>query len=103
MTHQVSTGAGTLERGARLVAGARQDFDRLAAELEGQVAGLHGRWAGAGGQAFFALHRAWTERQRVVVGALDGFEAALTGTGRDLTATDDAQASQFATFTHRLG
>jgi hypothetical protein len=38
-----------------------------------------------------------------VVAALDDFEASLRGTDRDLAATDDAQATTFTGFQHRLG
>ena len=75
----------------------------MSGELEGQIAGLRGRWAGAGGQAFFALHQAWTEKQKLVVRALDEFEASLLGTQRDVTSTDDTQAAGFITFHSRLG
>lgn len=103
MSGEMMMGAGTLSRAAGLVAGARLDFDRMSSELEGRIAGLRGAWAGAGGQAFFLLHQAWTERQRVVVGALDRFETSLLGTERDVTATDDAQAAQLAGYRSRLG
>lgn len=102
-TNEMRMGEGTLSRAAQLVADARQDFDRLAADLDGRIADLRGRWAGAGGEAFFVLHQAWTEQQRTVVGALDGFEAALLATQRDLTGTDDAQATAFSGYRSRLG
>jgi WXG100 family type VII secretion target len=102
-TQQLEVGEGALTRAAQLVAAARQDFDRMSRELDGQIAGLRGRWAGAGGEAFFALHLAWTERQGRVVAALDGFEDSLVGTGRDLAATDTTQAAGFAGFQGRLG
>lgn len=102
-TSEMGMGEGTLNRAAQLVAGAKQDFDRLSSELEGQIAGLQGKWAGAGGQAFFALHRAWTEKQRVIVGALNEFEASLVGTEKDVRGTDDTQAGNFSTYQSRLG
>lgn len=101
--NQMSMGEGTLPRAARLVADAHQDFDRLSSELEARIAGLRGAWSGAGGRAFFGLHQAWTERQQVVVGALAELEASLVGTDRDLTGTDEAQASTFSSFRSRLG
>ena len=100
---EVRVGAGALTRASRLVAGAREDFDRMGRDLESQVASVRGRWAGAGGQAFFALHQAWNDRQRRVVAALDDFEASLHATDREFGATDDAQAATFAGFQHRLG
>lgn len=100
---EMGMGEGTLNRAAQLVAGAKQDFDRLSGELEGQIAGLQGKWAGQGGQAFFALHRAWTEKQRIIVGALNEFEASLVGTEKDVRTTDDTQAGNFTTYQSRLG
>jgi WXG100 family type VII secretion target len=99
---EMGMGEGTLKKAAQLVSGAKQDFDRMSGELDGQIAGLRGQWAGAGGQAFFVLHQAWTEKQRVVVSALDEFEAALLGTERDITSTDDTQASNFTNFQSKL-
>jgi WXG100 family type VII secretion target len=100
---EMGQGEGTLSRAAGLVAAARQDFDALSRALEGQIAGVQGRWVGAGGTAFFALHRAWTEKQRVVTGALDAFEASLTSTERDNVATDETQSADYARVAGRLG
>ncbi len=69
----------------------------------GRSRALRGGWAGAGGQAFFALHQAWTEKQRVIVSALDEFEAALTRTERDNLATDEAQSATYQRTASRLG
>lgn len=101
--NQMVMGEGALSRAAAMVAGARHDFDRMGSELEGRIAGLRGAWAGAGGQAFFLLHQAWSDRQRTVVGALDRFEAALLAAERDVTGADDAQAAHLAALTARLG
>lgn len=103
MVQVVEQGRGTLARGAATVAEARADLDATGSRLAGQVQALQGRWVGAGGQAFFALHAAWTERQRALVGALDGFAEALAATGRDTAATDEAQASALARYQARLG
>ena len=99
---EMGMGEGTLQKAAQLVSGAKQDFDRMSGELEGQIAGLRGQWAGSGGQAFFVLHQAWTEKQKVVVSALNEFEASLVGTQRDVTNTDDTQAGNFTNFQSRL-
>ena len=53
---EMGQGEGTLTRAAGLVAEAKQDFDSLSKSLEGQIAGVQGKWAGAGGTAFFNLH-----------------------------------------------
>lgn len=102
-TNEMGMGEGTLTKAAGLVAEAKQDFDRLSGRLEGQIAGLQGKWAGAGGQAFFTLHRAWTEKQKVIVSALNEFEASLVGTEKDTMNTDDTQASNYARNLNRLG
>lgn len=96
-------GDGTLSRAAGLVAEARQDFTTLSQRLEGQVAAVHGQWGGRGAQAFFLLHRAWTEKQTQVVRALDDFESSLRRTEADNTDTDEAQGSSYQALVQRLG
>ncbi len=100
---EMGQGEGTLTHAAGLVAQARQDFDSLSKTLAGRIAGLQGRWAGAGGTAFFALHQAWTERQRTITSALEEFSAALTATEKDNVATDEAQSASYSAMTGRLG
>lgn len=101
--NEMGMGEGTLGKAAQLVAGAKQDFDRLSGELDGQISGLRGKWAGSGGQAFFVLHQAWTEKQKIIVGALNDFEQSLVGTQTDVTNTDDTQAGNFTNYQSRLG
>lgn len=96
-------GEGTLSRAAGLVTEARQDFTTLSSRLDGQIAAVHGQWGGRGAQAFFLLHRAWTEKQGTVVRALDEFEASLRRTEADNTATDEAQGSSYQALVQRLG
>ena len=100
---EMGQGAGTLGRGAARVAEAKVDLDRISSRLDSQIQGLRGRWLGSGGTAFFALHQAWTEKQRIIVQALDEFESALTNTERDNVATDEAQSARYARTTSRLG
>ena len=100
---EMGQGHGTLSKGAGLVAEAKVDFDRINNTLEGQIQGLRGRWQGAGGAAFFALHQAWTEKQKAIVQALSEFESALTSTERDNVSTDEAQSANYARTTSRLG
>lgn len=99
---EMGQGEGTLTRAAGMVAEARADFDRLSRDLEGRISGLRGQWVGAGGNAFFALHQAWTEKQGVIVGALDQFEASLVGTERDNLSTDEAQMANYQRNAARL-
>ena len=96
-------GEGTLTRAAGMVADAKADFDGFSRRLEGQIAGLQGRWTGAGAAAFFALHQAWTEQQNVITRALDEFEVSLTTTERDNVATDEAQSANYHRTAGRLG
>ncbi|MEP9362613.1 WXG100 family type VII secretion target [Nocardioides sp. CN2-186] len=96
-------GEHTLTRAAGLVVEARQDFEALSKALEGKIAGLQGKWAGAGGTAFFSLHQAWTEKQRVITNALNEFEASLTSTEKDNLNTDETQSSSYNRFAGRLG
>jgi WXG100 family type VII secretion target len=100
---EMGQGEGTLTKAAGLVSDAKADFDRLSMKLDGQIQGLQGKWAGAGGSAFFTLHQAWTEKQKVIVGALNEFEASLTSTEKDNISTDDAQSANYNRTAGRLG
>ena len=100
---EMGQGERTLTRAAGLVSDAKADFDALSKALEAQIQGLQGKWAGAGGSAFFALHQAWTEKQRVITNALNGFEASLTSTERDNMSTDEAQSADYNRVAGRLG
>jgi WXG100 family type VII secretion target len=100
---EMGQGEATLTRAAGLVSEAKQEFDSMSKTLEGQIAGLQGKWAGAGGTAFFSLHQAWTEKQRVITNALNEFEASLTSTERDNVNTDETQSSNYSRVAGRLG
>jgi WXG100 family type VII secretion target len=100
---EMGQGEGTLSKGAALVAGAKVDLDSISSRLDSQIQGLRCRWLGSGGTAFFALHQAWTERQRIIVRSLDEFERALTTTERDNLATDEAQSASYTRTASRLG
>lgn len=96
-------GEGTLTRASQLVQDARSDFNGFSARLDGQIAAVQGRWGGQGAQAFFLLHQAWTEKQKVIVDALDEFSASLTSTERDNVSTDETQGSSYGRLQGRLG
>lgn len=100
---EMGQGQGTLTRAAGLVADARTDFEVLSKALEQQILAQQGAWVGAGGSAFFALHRAWTEKQRLITGALQDFETSLTSTERDNMRTDEAQSTGYHRVAGRLG
>lgn len=96
-------GEGTLTKAAGLVTDARADFNRIADKLSGQIAGIQGKWGGQGASAFFVLHSAWNEKQKVIVDALDEFSASLHSTERDNVSTDDAQGASYTRLSGRLG
>ena len=100
---EMGQGEATLTRAAGLVSEAKQEFDSMSKTLEGQIAGLQGKWAGAGGTAFFSLHQAWTEKQRVITNALNEFEASLTSTEKDNVNTDETQSANYNRVAGRLG
>jgi len=101
-SNEMAAGDRVLSRAAAMVATARVDLTRDAANLEARINGLRGRWQGAGGQAFFALHRAWSEKQRVIVAALEGFEHSLRATEYDNVRTDETQQSNQLNLATRL-
>jgi WXG100 family type VII secretion target len=96
-------GQGTLTRAAGLVSDAKADFTTISGRLTDQIAAVQGRWGGQGATAFFALHQAWTEKQKIIVNALDEFSASLTTTEKDNVSTDDAQNASYTKLNGRLG
>lgn len=95
-------GEKSLSKAATLVADAKRDFDGLARELDDQISALKGRWVGQGGAAFFTLHQAWTEKQTVIISALNEFESSLISTEHDNVSTDETQSSNYARTAGRL-
>jgi uncharacterized protein YukE len=100
---EMGQGRGALSRAAVLVADARFDFQRYNMEVVERIDAARAAWVGLGGTAFSALGHAWSEKQRTITRALDGFEAALRATERDNTTTDDVQSSAFVRAQQRLG
>ncbi len=96
-------GQGTLTRAAGMVAEARADFTSISHELSGKIQSVQSQFVGQGGSAFFALHQAWTERQRAIVKALDDFADSLQLTERDNVSTDESMGASFHNLSHRLG
>jgi WXG100 family type VII secretion target len=96
-------GEGTLSKAATLVSDARADFNKIADRLTGQIGAVQGKWGGQGASAFFVLHQAWTEKQKVIVDALDEFSASLHSTEKDNVSTDDAQGTSYTRLQGRLG
>jgi WXG100 family type VII secretion target len=102
-SNEMGQGQGTLTTAAGMVADAKHDFDRLNGELVQHIDAARAKWAGRGGTAFNALGRAWAEKQRTIVGALNQFEASLRSTEKDNTSTDDTQSTAYARNQRRLG
>lgn len=100
--NETSAADQALTRAAAMVATAKVDFDRRAAALNDQIAGMSLRWQGSGGLAFQNLQRAWQEKQTTIMRALDDFEQSLVVTDRDFTSTDDSQAQLSGTNLGRL-
>jgi WXG100 family type VII secretion target len=96
-------GEGTLSKAAGMVSEARGDFNRIASTLTGQIAAVQGKWGGQGAAAFFTLHTAWNEKQKVIVDALDEFSASLHTTEKDNVSTDEAQGANYSKLSGRLG
>ena len=101
--NEMGQGEGTLTKAAGLVAERQAGLRPAQREARRADPGLQGKWAGAGGQAFFTLHQAWTEKQKVIVGALNEFEASLTSTEKDNISTDEAQSANYTRTAGRLG
>ena len=102
-TQEMKAGDRTLSRAAGMVSNARSDFDRLSRTMSDTIVGYQSKWQGQGGKAFFALHQAWTEKQRIITNALDEFSASLTSTERDNVSTDDTQSATYSKVAGRLG
>lgn len=95
-------GEGTLTRASGMVSDARADFMTISSKLTDQIAAVQGKWGGQGASAFFVLHQAWSEKQKVIVDALDEFANSLTTTEKDNTSTDDTQGSNYGRLNSRL-
>src|SRR5258708_2013374 len=91
-TPEMKAGDRVLSRAAGMVSPARTDFAKLSAALSNNIHANQTKWQGQGGQSFFRLHQAWTEKQDRIVKALNEFESALTSTERDNVSTDQAQS-----------
>ena len=88
-------GEGTLSRAAGLVTDAERTSTRSPTSSSGQIRGSRASGAARALPAFFVLHPAWTEKQKVIVNALNEFAASLTATEKDNVSTDDAQNASY--------
>lgn len=103
---EAGSGLGQQERAlssaASEVNNTRRSLQQISTSLNGQVMGARNGWQGAGGQAFFQLHHAWTEKYDRITAALDRFEASLLETEKDNVATDLSAADTFRSDFSRL-
>ncbi|WP_340539242.1 WXG100 family type VII secretion target [Nocardioides sp. GXZ039] len=77
-----------------MVREAMQDFTTISNRLTDQIAAVQGKWGGQGASAFFILHQAWTEKQGIIVKALNDFADHLGVTENiNLTQDDDVQGN----------
>lgn len=95
MAETIGLTTGALERAAGLVAAARADLLGVGGRLSTRLAQSQGGWRGSGARAFAAFHMTWSERQRAIVAALDGFEAALRASEAISQRTDAEQARAY--------
>ncbi len=87
-------GDGTLSRAAGMVREAMSDFTTISNKLTDQIAAVQGKWGGQGAQAFFVLHQSWTEKQGIIVKALNDFADSLGVTENiNLTQDDDVRGN----------
>ncbi|QCW49452.1 MULTISPECIES: WXG100 family type VII secretion target [Nocardioides] len=87
-------GDGTLSRGAGMVRDAMTDFTTISNRLTDQIAAVQGKWGGQGAAAFFVLHQSWTEKQGIIVKALNDFADHLGVTENiNLTQDDDVRGN----------
>ena len=96
-------GQGTLSKAAGMVTDAKADFIKESDVLSGQISDMQGKWVGQGASAFFVLHQTWTEKQRVILKALDEFSQSLQTTEQVNMTNDDEQSAVFARLNGRLG
>lgn len=94
---------GALSHAAQRVAETHDDLLRLGSQLTGQIEGLRSAWVGVGADAFHRLHQAWQDKQRRIVGALTGLEAALQETQTAVVAADQNQSDLMTRTAARLG
>ncbi|CUR60656.1 putative ESAT-6-like protein [metagenome] len=82
---------------------ARSDLSSQISVLDARLAGIGGQWQGEAASAFLRVHQAWTQQVGRLLGALDGFGAALGATERGFAATDQQVTADLAQFSSRLG
>lgn len=103
MAAEVSAAEGAITRGAGVVAQSRGELLSELNVLRGKLESLRGAWAGQGAVAFAALMERWNGDANTIINALDEFEANLTSTEAQYTATDDTTSSTMTNLTSRLG
>jgi WXG100 family type VII secretion target len=103
MAGEIFAGDDALKVGAAQVAKSRAELKQQLKALEGNLAGIGGKWKGQGAVAFSALMVRWNEDANKIINSLDVFEANLLSSQSTYTAADDAQATSMSRLTGRLG
>ena len=96
MAETIGLRTGALESAAGMVATARADLTALGTRLTARLSESQTGWRGGGARSFAAFQLTWSERQRAIVAALDGFEGALRASEALNQRTDSEQASAYA-------
>ncbi|BBH17656.1 hypothetical protein Back2_19430 [Nocardioides baekrokdamisoli] len=96
MADTIGLTTGALDRAAALVGAARADLLGLGGRLTARLAESQTGWRGDGARSFSSFQITWSERHREIVGALDGFEAALRSSEAITQRTDVEQAQTYA-------
>lgn len=103
MATSVTTQDGALDRGARIVADARNELRGELSSLRNALSGIGGQWVGQGSTSFQAAMSRWDTDATTIIDALNGFEANLRSSSSTYSSTDETQRASFASFSARLG
>lgn len=86
----LKAGAGTLARAAAMTGEAHDDFQAMARQLSGRLAGDIAGWQGAGSTAFQQLHTSWQEHHAKIAALLKELETVFRSTDAGFDDTDAA-------------
>ncbi len=103
MTYDYGQGEGTLSQGADRVLAAMADFNTISNKMTDKIAAAQGQWVGDGANAFNTLAQAWTEKQDLIVKALNGFADSLGVTQNINLSQDDDVRGNVQLLQGRLG
>ena len=87
MGDSFSAGEGVVKKSAEIVSTARADLRTQITGLRGQMEQVKAHWEGEGARSFDQVSEAWKIQTQDIVDVLDTFEANLTGSQRQRSAT----------------